>query len=73
MGRSLNNMVDLQDPKILGIIIFDIIGIGVFVWFLSSRLSLKLKVIEQRKEKNAIKSFNQKKKATRKRIKSAFD
>jgi len=51
MGRSLNNMVDLQDPKILGIIIFDIIGIGVFVWFLSSRLSLKLKVIEQRKEK----------------------
>ena len=44
-------MVDLQDPKILGIIIFDIIGIGVFVWFLSSRLSLKLKVIEQRKEK----------------------
>ena len=51
MGRSLNNMVDLQDPKILGIIIFGIIGIGVFVWFLSSRLSLKLKVIEQRKEK----------------------
>ena len=51
MGRSLNDMVDLQDPKILAIIIFDIIGIGVFVWFLSSRLSLKLKVIEQRKEK----------------------
>tara|TARA_B100000614_G_C14533261_1_gene487353 strand:- start:870 stop:1067 length:198 start_codon:yes stop_codon:yes gene_type:complete len=45
-------MVDLQDPKILAIIIFDIIGIGVFVWFLSSRLSLKLRVIEQRKEKN---------------------
>ena len=43
-------MVDLQDPKILAIIIFDIIGIGAFVWFLSSRLSLKLKVIEQRKE-----------------------
>jgi len=52
MGRSLNGMVDLQDPKILAIIIFDIIGIGVFVWFLSSRLSLKLRVIEQRKEKN---------------------
>ncbi|DAC44470.1 MAG TPA: hypothetical protein HA247_01890 [Candidatus Thalassarchaeaceae archaeon] len=52
MGRSLNSMVDLQDPKILAIIIFDIIGIGVFVWFLSSRLSLKLRVIEQRKEKN---------------------
>ena len=52
MGRSLNDMVDLQDPKILAIIIFDIIGIGVFVWFLSSRLSLKLRVIEQRKEKN---------------------
>ncbi|MBH33554.1 MAG: hypothetical protein CMB75_04065 [Euryarchaeota archaeon] len=50
MGRSLNVMVDLQDPKILAIIIFDIIGIGAFVWFLSSRLSLKLKVIEQRKE-----------------------
>ena len=45
-------MVDLQDPKILAIIIFDIIGIGVFVWFLSSRLSLKLRVIEQRKERN---------------------
>ena len=45
-------MVDLQDPKILAIIIFDIIGIGVFIWFLSSRLSLKLRVIEQRKEKN---------------------
>ena len=45
-------MVDLQDPKILAIIIFDIIGIGVFVWFLSSRLSLKLRVIEQRKESN---------------------
>ena len=52
MGRSLNGMVDLQDPKILAIIIFDIIGIGVFVWFLSSRLSLKLRVIEQRKERN---------------------
>jgi hypothetical protein len=52
MGRSLNGMVDLQDPKILAIIIFDIIGIGVFIWFLSSRLSLKLRVIEQRKEKN---------------------
>jgi len=51
MGRSLNDMVDLQDPKILAIIIFDIIGIGAFVWFLSSRLSLKLRVIEQRKEK----------------------
>tara|TARA_B100000900_G_scaffold286428_1_gene245545 strand:+ start:185 stop:403 length:219 start_codon:yes stop_codon:yes gene_type:complete len=51
MGRSLNDMVDLQDPKIIAIIIFDIIGIGVFVWFLSSRLSLKLRVIEQRRER----------------------
>lgn len=47
----MNGMVDLQDPKILAIIIFDIIGIGAFVWFLSSRLSLKLRVIEQRREK----------------------
>ncbi len=42
-------MIIMVDRDILVIIIFDLIGISVFVWFLWSRLSAKLKIIEQRK------------------------
>lgn len=42
-------MVDLQDPNLIAIIIIDIVGISIFIWFLASRLSMKFKVIEERK------------------------
>lgn len=38
-----------MDTDLIAIIIIDILGISVFIWFLSSRLSMKLKVIEERK------------------------
>ena len=44
-------MVDLQDPNLIAIIIIDIVGISIFIWFLASRLSMKFKVIEERKSR----------------------
>ncbi|MEC7664775.1 MAG: hypothetical protein VYD21_01820 [Candidatus Thermoplasmatota archaeon] len=44
-------MVDFQDPNLIAIIIIDILGISIFIWFLASRLSMKFKVIEERKSK----------------------
>ena len=40
-----------MDTDLIAIIIIDILGISVFIWFLSSRLSMKLKVIEERKSR----------------------
>ena len=51
-------MVDLQDPNLIAIIIIDIVGISIFIWFLASRLSMKLKVIEERKSKKKNNSLN---------------
>ena len=51
-------MVDLQDPNLIAIIIIDIVGISIFIWFLASRLSMKLKVIEERKSKKRNNSLN---------------
>ena len=44
-------MVDFQDPNLIAIIIIDILGISIFIWFLASRLSMKFKVIEERKSR----------------------
>ena len=44
-------MADLQDPNLIAIIIIDIVGISIFIWFLASRLSMKFKVIEERKSR----------------------
>lgn len=44
-------MVDLQDPNLIAIVIIDIVGISIFIWFLASRLSMKFKVIEERKSR----------------------
>ena len=44
-------MVELQDPNLIAIIIIDIVGISIFIWFLASRLSMKFKVIEERKSR----------------------
>ena len=43
-----------MDTDLIAIIIIDILGISVFIWFLSSRLSMKLKVIEERKSRRSI-------------------
>ena len=51
-------MVDFQDPNIIAIIIIDIVGISIFIWFLASRLSMKFKVIEERKSKKKKKNVN---------------
>jgi len=51
-------MVDFQDPNIIAIIIIDIVGISIFIWFLASRLSMKFKVIEERKSKKKKNNVN---------------
>jgi len=51
-------MVDFQDPNLIAIIIIDILGISIFIWFLASRLSMKFKVIEERKSKKKKNNFN---------------
>ena len=51
-------MVDFQDPNLIAIIIIDIVGISIFIWFLASRLSMKFKVIEERKSKKKKNNVN---------------
>ncbi|MDA9696024.1 hypothetical protein N9U56_00790 [Euryarchaeota archaeon] len=51
-------MVDFQDPNLIAIIIIDILGISIFIWFLASRLSMKFKVIEERKSKKKKNNVN---------------
>ena len=51
-------MVDFQDPNLIAIIIIDILGISIFIWFLASRLSMKFKVIEERKTKKKKNNVN---------------
>ena len=51
-------MVDFQDPYLIAIIIIDILGISIFIWFLASRLSMKFKVIEERKSKKKKNNVN---------------
>ena len=51
-------MVDFQDPNLIAIIIIDIFGISIFIWFLASRLSMKFKVIEERKSKKKKNNVN---------------
>ena len=51
-------MVDFQDPNLIAIIIIDILGISIFIWFLASRLSMKFKVIEDRKSKKKKNNVN---------------
>ena len=51
-------MVDFQDPNLIAIIIIDILGISILIWFLASRLSMKFKVIEERKSKKKKNNVN---------------
>ena len=51
-------MVDFQDPNLIAIIIIDILGISIFIWFLARRLSMKFKVIEERKSKKKKNNVN---------------
>ena len=51
-------MVDFQDPNLIAIIIIDILGISIFIWFLASRLSMKFKVIEEMKSKKKKNNVN---------------